>query len=82
MDDEPDVLETLADQLSDFEGLIFDTATDYDMGYQLIRSWTYDLVILDHSVIIFHEHRISQWLKKLPRMCFILRTILSQPAGL
>ena len=47
VDDEPEVLETFADQLSDFEGLIFDTATDYDMGYQLIRSWTYDLVILD-----------------------------------
>ena len=47
VDDEPDVLETLEEQLSDFENLIFDKATDYDMGYQLVRSWTYDLVILD-----------------------------------
>jgi len=47
VDDEPDVLETLEEQLSDFEGLIFDKATDFDMGYQLLRSWTYDLVILD-----------------------------------
>jgi len=47
VDDEPDVLETLEEQLSDFDGLIFDRATDYDTGYQLIRSWTYDLVILD-----------------------------------
>ncbi len=47
VDDEPDVLETLEEQLSDFEGLIFDKAMDYDMGYQLLRSWTYDLVILD-----------------------------------
>ena len=47
VDDEPDVLETLEEQLSDLEDLIFDKATDYDMGYQLIRSWTYDLVILD-----------------------------------
>lgn len=47
VDDEPDVLETLEEQLGEFDGLIFDRATDYDTGYQLIRSWTYDLVILD-----------------------------------
>ena len=47
VDDEPDVLETLEEQLSDFEDLIFNKATNYDTGYQLIRSWTYDLVILD-----------------------------------
>ena len=47
VDDEPDVLETLEEQLDGFEGLIFDKATDYDTGYELIRSWTYDLVILD-----------------------------------
>ena len=34
-------------KLEDFQGLILDTATDYETGYQLIRSWTYDLVILD-----------------------------------
>ena len=47
VDDEPDILETLSEQLEDFQGLILDTATDYETGYQLIRSWTYDLVILD-----------------------------------
>ncbi len=47
VDDEPDVLETLKEQLEEFEGLIFDQATSYETGYQLIRSWTYDLVILD-----------------------------------
>jgi len=47
VDDEPDVLETLEEQLDGFDGLIFDKATDYDTGYELIRSWTYDLVILD-----------------------------------
>jgi CheY-like chemotaxis protein len=47
VDDEPDVLETLKEQLDGFDGLIFDKATDYDTGYELIRSWTYDLVILD-----------------------------------
>ena len=47
VDDEPDVLETLEEQLDGFDGLIFDRATDYDTGYELIRSWTYDLVILD-----------------------------------
>ena len=47
VDDEPDVLETLEEQLDGFDGLIFDRATGYDTGYELIRSWTYDLVILD-----------------------------------
>ena len=47
VDDEPDVLETLEEQLEEFEGLIFDKATDYEEGYHLLRSWTYDLVILD-----------------------------------
>jgi CheY-like chemotaxis protein len=47
VDDEPDVLETLEEQLETFEGVVFDKATDYEMGYQLLRSWSYDLVILD-----------------------------------
>lgn len=47
VDDEPDVLDTLEEQFEDFEGLILDKATDYDAGYHLLRSWTYDLVILD-----------------------------------
>jgi len=47
VDDEPDVLETLEDLFEEFDGLIFDTATDYDSGYHLLRSWTYDAVILD-----------------------------------
>ena len=47
VDDEPDVLETLEDLLSDYPGLVLDRAGDYDTGYQLLRSWTYDLVILD-----------------------------------
>ena len=47
VDDEPDVLDTLEEQLEDFKGLVFDRATDYETGYHLLRSWTYDLVILD-----------------------------------
>lgn len=47
VDDEPDILETLADLLEDYEGLIFDRATDYETGFHLLRSWTYDAVILD-----------------------------------
>lgn len=47
VDDEPDVLETLADLLEDFDGLILDQASDYETGYHLLRSWTYDAVILD-----------------------------------
>ena len=47
VDDEHDVLETLADLLEDYEGLVLDVASDYDTGYHLLRSWTYDAVILD-----------------------------------
>jgi DNA-binding NtrC family response regulator len=47
VDDEPDILETLADLFEDYEGLILDKATDYETGYHLLRSWSYDAVILD-----------------------------------
>jgi len=47
VDDEPDILATLKEQLEDFPGLVLDTATTYEDGYHLLRSWTYDLVILD-----------------------------------
>lgn len=47
VDDEPDVLETLQEALEGFDGLVFDKAGDYETGYLLLRSWTYDLVILD-----------------------------------
>ncbi|NNK86533.1 MAG: response regulator, partial [Desulfobacterales bacterium] len=47
VDDEPDILETLEDLLEDYSGLVLDKAQDYETGYHLIRSWTYDAVILD-----------------------------------
>jgi DNA-binding response OmpR family regulator len=47
VDDELDVLDTLKEQLEEFPGLVFDSAVNYDRGYHLLRSWTYDLVILD-----------------------------------
>ena len=47
VDDEADVLETLQDLLEGYEGLVLDTARDYETGYHLLRSWTYDVVILD-----------------------------------
>ena len=47
VDDESDVLDTLEEQLEEFQDLILDKATDHDTGYHLLRSWTYDLVILD-----------------------------------
>lgn len=47
VDDEVDVLETLEDLLDGYPGLILDKATDYETGYHLLRSWTYDAVILD-----------------------------------
>jgi CheY-like chemotaxis protein len=47
VDDEPDVLDTLQDILSEHAGLVLDRATDYETGFHLLRSWTYDAVILD-----------------------------------
>jgi CheY-like chemotaxis protein len=47
VDDEPDVLDALEEQLEDYPGLVFDKATDYESAFHLLRSWTYDLVILD-----------------------------------
>ena len=47
VDDEPDILDTLQESLEEFDGLTLDRATDYESGYHLLRSWTYDLVILD-----------------------------------
>ena len=47
VDDEPDVLDTLADLLGDFTGLTLGRAADYESGFHLLRSWTYDAVILD-----------------------------------
>ncbi len=47
VDDELDILEVLEEELRDYEGLQMDKATDFETGYHLLRSWTYDLVILD-----------------------------------
>jgi DNA-binding response OmpR family regulator len=47
VDDEVDVLDTLQDLLEPYEGLVFDRAGDYEGGFHLLRSWTYDVVILD-----------------------------------
>jgi CheY-like chemotaxis protein len=44
VDDEPDVLETVADEL---DMCVVHTARDYDTGLQHLLSYTYDLVILD-----------------------------------
>ncbi|MGA6927508.1 MAG: response regulator [Desulfosarcina sp.] len=47
VDDEIDVLETLDDLLVGYPGLTLDQASDYETGYHLLRSWSYDAVILD-----------------------------------
>jgi len=47
VDDEPDILDSIEDLLDEYDGLILDKAKDYETGYHLIRSWTYDAVILD-----------------------------------
>jgi DNA-binding response OmpR family regulator len=44
VDDEPDVLDTLAEEL---DMCLVHKASDYDTGFQYLRSYTYDIVILD-----------------------------------
>jgi CheY-like chemotaxis protein len=44
VDDEPDVLETVADEL---DMCIVHKANDYSTGLQYLQSYTYDVVILD-----------------------------------
>lgn len=47
VDDEPDVLDTLEELLDGIEGLEVERARTYEEAYHLLRSWTYDLVVLD-----------------------------------
>ncbi len=48
VDDEPDILTTLeADIMSSCPRCTFDKATTYQRAQELIRGWTYDLIILD-----------------------------------
>jgi DNA-binding NtrC family response regulator len=49
VDDETDVLDTLQELLAEIQSLVFDRGTDYESGFHLLRSWTYDAVILDIS---------------------------------
>ena len=46
VDDEPDVLEILDEELQEF-GVVLDTATSYEEAIQKMSSLTYDLAILD-----------------------------------
>jgi DNA-binding response OmpR family regulator len=47
VDDEPDVLETIQELLSECPDVTLHTATTFEMARQLLVSYTYDLVILD-----------------------------------
>ncbi len=47
VDDEPDILETIAEQLPTDVNLTLHTATSFEKGRQYLVSYTYDLVILD-----------------------------------
>ena len=46
VDDEPDVLDILAEELEDY-GVEFERASTYEDGIQKLSSLTYDLVVLD-----------------------------------
>ncbi|HMK36480.1 MAG TPA: response regulator [Desulfomonilaceae bacterium] len=47
VDDEPDVLETIQELLSQCPGVTLHTALSFEIGRELLVSYTYDLVILD-----------------------------------
>ncbi len=46
VDDEPDILDVLREDLEKY-GVLLDTASSYEEGFQKMTSYTYDLVILD-----------------------------------
>ena len=46
VDDEPDILAVLRDELEN-HGVNVDTAQSYELGIQMLSSYTYDLVVLD-----------------------------------
>jgi CheY-like chemotaxis protein len=46
VDDEPDILDVLKEDLEKY-GVLLDTASSYEEGFQKMTSYTYDLVILD-----------------------------------
>ncbi|MBI5570087.1 MAG: response regulator [Desulfomonile tiedjei] len=46
VDDEPDILAVLRDELES-HGVNVDTAQSFEMGIQMLSSYTYDLVVLD-----------------------------------
>ncbi|MFH1115350.1 MAG: response regulator [Pseudomonadota bacterium] len=47
VDDEPDVLETIREMLSECPGVSLHTATSFEEARQYLVSYTYDVVILD-----------------------------------
>ena len=48
VDDEPDVLAILEEEILNVcPRCTFDKATTYEQAYELINTWTYELVILD-----------------------------------
>lgn len=47
VDDEPDVLDLIREELSIIPGLTLDTATTFERGKEFLFSYTYDVVILD-----------------------------------
>jgi DNA-binding response OmpR family regulator len=47
VDDEPDVLETIQEMLSECPDVTLHTATTFEQARQMLISYTYDLVILD-----------------------------------
>ena len=48
VDDEPDILVVLEEEIiTACPGCTFDRATTYEQAHDLIKSWTYELIILD-----------------------------------
>jgi hypothetical protein len=55
VDDEPDILETLKEQLDEFPGLLLDTATDYETGFDLLNA----AVSLGFPTVMLTAHALS-----------------------
>ena len=53
VDDEPDVLETVEEILDMCQ---VQKAADYDTAVQYLSGYTYDVVILDIRLVIYHQN--------------------------
>ncbi len=75
VDDEPDVLETIGDLLSECPDVTLHKATSFEQASELLVSYTYDLVILDIMGVRGFELLRLATIEKLPAVMLTARAV-------